>query len=654
MPLNTIATKNMVLANTLNTNSANEVTKKLASKFSFTHINTSAELKDDCEVILLLISQYQQSEIKEWQKVCLVQGISLIPVRVAANKWQLGPLVNKSSDACLGCALTWEKNNHPNKVDYDQLNYPGAQDDFPWSNQSINHLVLILSKWIHLVNRGEEIQQVYCADTDDSHATLHQIISYSNCEICQPISDDNEHDARLSFQPVKKSSSRNYRKANPNINEKNLRNFYLDHRFGLVKHLFKSSDAHIIPMVCAEMPFVDSQGQENSYGRTDSISASTSIAILESLERYAGHAPRAHITSNRGSYNTLAKDCIEPKKFVLHDDEDGKAHLRNFKLYSDDLEFNWVWAYSFKHQKPKLIPEQLAYYRLESQSKLPVNRYVYESSNGCALGGSLEEATFYGLMEVIERDAYLTTWYGKISPTLLDVDSLDNPQIQLVLSQAKSAGYDVYLFDITLETGVPTIWAMAVNPAKNAKVKSYCAAGAHPDPEKAVMGALVEVVTSINVYEQSLPEFKDKAKAMLKDFNLTKSMTDHVLLYSLEESYEWLSFLFDSGKTADFKIQFQRWYDTEPQLNLTDELNEIIGKVLQTFDDVIVIDQTFPALKHADVNAVKVFVTGSHTVTFGNQNQRVSLSRINSARSFCDLAPLKKSQLNTTVPHNFP
>jgi hypothetical protein len=131
-------------------------------------------------------------------------------------------------------------------------------------------------------------------------------------------------------------------------------------------------------------------------------------------------------------------------------------------------------------------------------------------------------------------------------------------------------------------------------------------------------------------------------------------MTDHVLLYSLEESYEWLSFLFESGKTEDFKTQFQRWYNTEPQFNLTDELNEIISNMLQTFDDVIVVDQTFPALKHADVNAVKVFVTGSHTVTFGNQNQRVSLSRINSARSFCDLAPLEKSQLNTTVPHNFP
>lgn len=205
-----------------------------------------------------------------------------------------------------------------------------------------------------------------------------------------------------------------------------------------------------------------------------------------------------------------------------------------------------------------------------------------------------------------------------------------------------------------MEAGVPTIWAMAVNPANNPKVKSYCAAGAHPDPEKAVMGALVEVVTSINVYEKSLPEYREKAEAMLEDVNLTNTMPDHVLLYSLEETYDWLSFLFESGETAEFTQRFQQWYTQEPVLNLTDELETIIGRMLSTFDDVVVIDQTFPALKHADVNAVKVFVPGSHTITFGHQHQRVSLARVNAARNFCGLAPLNKSQLNTTVPHNFP
>ena len=43
------------------------------------------------------------------------------------------------------------------------------------------------------------------------------------------------------------------------------------------------------------------------------------------------------------------------------------------------------------------IPELLAYYSLSCGEG-----NVYETSNGCALGGSLEEAIFHGIMEVVE------------------------------------------------------------------------------------------------------------------------------------------------------------------------------------------------------------------------------------------------------------
>lgn len=645
---------NTLVVDIVKSDFSQQVKDKLNKQFSLVDVDEFDQLHSGNTVLLLIASQYHLADIDAWQKACLKHNITLVPLRLANSKWQLGPVAQEAGDACIGCAKTWEKNNHPSKETYDAIHALGSNIDFPYSMLALNHIVLVLAQWINMASQAKNLQFVYCANTESNVATHHQIINYSNCETCEPIVDDNAHDATLTLQPVYKTSTRNYRRHNPLISEENLRKHYLDFRYGLIKHVFKSDDTHIIPLVCAEMPFVDGLGQENSYGRTDDISTSSAVAILESLERYAGHAPRARKTCVRGSYKELQEHAIDPESFILHDDDDGRSHLRRFFPYDDSLEFNWVWGHSFKHQQARLMPEQLVYYRIETHSKEPVNRFVYESSNGCALGGSLEEATFYGLMEVIERDAYLTTWYGKISPTLLDMSQLDNPQIQLVLSQAKSSGYDIYLFDITLEAGVPTIWAMAVNPAKNPKVKSYCAAGAHPDPEKAVMGALVEVVTSINVYERSLPEYREKAEAMLKDVNLTNTMPDHVLLYSLEETYDWLSFLFDSGKTVEFTERFQQWYTTEPSLNLTAELEHILDRVLDTFEDVIVIDQTYSALKHADVNAVKVFVLGAHTITFGHQHQRVSLDRVNAARQFRGLAPLSKAELNTHVPHNFP
>ena len=68
---------------------------------------------------------------------------------------------------------------------------------------------------------------------------------------------------------------------------------------------------------------------------------------------------------------------------------------------------NWVWGYSFLQERPILVPELLAYYSLGYGEG-----FVYETSNGCALGGSLEEAIFHAILEVVERDSFLLTWYA--------------------------------------------------------------------------------------------------------------------------------------------------------------------------------------------------------------------------------------------------
>ena len=46
---------------------------------------------------------------------------------------------------------------------------------------------------------------------------------------------------------------------------------------------------------------------------------------------------------------------------------------------------------------------------------------VYETSNGCALGGCFEEATAHGLLEVAERDAFLITWYGRMPRKAMNI-----------------------------------------------------------------------------------------------------------------------------------------------------------------------------------------------------------------------------------------
>src|SRR5207302_2879431 len=127
-----------------------------------------------------------------------------------------------------------------------------------------------------------------------------------------------------------------------------------------------------------------------------------------------------------------------------------------------DLVCKWVWGYSFERQRPILVPEQSAYYGLHRFSEAGAgSSFVYEISNGCALGNCLEEAIFYGILEVAERDAFLMTWYAQLSLPRLDPRSATDPLVGLLIENLEyKTGYSIHVYNSTLDHGVPCCWVM--------------------------------------------------------------------------------------------------------------------------------------------------------------------------------------------------
>lgn len=129
-------------------------------------------------------------------------------------------------------------------------------------------------------------------------------------------------------------------------------------------------------------------GDEGTAGRTHSYEESELTAILEGLERYCGLEPRGKQTVIHDTFYNLADQALNPLDVGIHAKEKYMQPNFPFKLFHPDRPMNWVWGYSFLQERPILVPELLAYYSLNSEG------FVYETSNGCALGGSLEEAIF--------------------------------------------------------------------------------------------------------------------------------------------------------------------------------------------------------------------------------------------------------------------
>ena len=142
----------------------------------------------------------------------------------------------------------------------------------------------------------------------------------------------------------------------------------------------------------------------------------------------------------------------------------------------------------------------------------PVNEY-----NGSAAGNSLEEAAVQAVSEVIERHVCSRITYDSIVTPEIDQESIDNPVARDLVARFLARGVNLLLKDFSLDTGVPTVGAVAWDPSTYpARSEIVYTAGTAPEPERALIRALTEVAqlagdfdTDGKYVESGLPKFKD-------------------------------------------------------------------------------------------------------------------------------------------------
>ncbi len=619
------------------------------------HALADAPLPQAGERCLLVFDLRRAPEALAWQAQARRAGAELLLLGLEPGSASFGPRVAPGQDdaPCLGCLMRWTQLNLNQPQHWSAEAHAPAdlarQSQAPLGPAGHTMFTHLLAQV--LADPAQLDGRVLRLNWERLTTDHHRLHRHPGCPDCQPLPADHAELARLTLQSQPLAPNGRGRVPNPRLNVAALRDNFLDHRTGVIKHLFHDLNSELMPMVVAEMSLPGSSVAESGYGRTESREGSELVAMLEALERFCGHEPRRHGGATRGSFESLRRQygdaVVDPRTFVLHDAEQMAQPSFDLEPYSDALAFNWAWGWSMRQQRPVLVPEQMVYYRLGDTPGQPLNRFVYETSSGCALGGCVEEAALYGLMEVLERDAYLTSWYGRIAPRALQLDAVADERVAALVARSRAQGYEVHAFDMRLDIDVPLVWALIVDPRADAPVKSYCASAGHARWEQALFAALVEVTTSMGVYQVSMPPLRERALAMARDPWQVRSMADHVLLYSLPEVYPRLSFLFDGPPAQPLPA---------PEAAATDVRDELLRRVQQTLavaSDVIVVNQSWAPMQALNLHCVKVLAPGLTPVTFGHQHRRCALPRLNAARRARGLAPMAAGDINPE-PHNFP
>ena len=563
-----------------------------------------------------------------------------IPILCSANYVFAGPISGTGSKkGCLNCFLQ--------SLNYNGSFYGGILESILEENAVFE----MSHRAFQFVKTMEAKLEKYVIVVDQ-YTLEYELLPVHASPSCTCSGDENEEPIQdkihwnYQFNPCKR------KKSGKELFTKEVLDWLLNVHSGIGKKVVRDSDATVIPMYYVKSNVLTSQYY--SYGRSMTNESARLSAIFEMIERYASIVPHQK-GGLIGSYNQLVKEgknLVSPQSLTLNKVSKKNPKGLNFFEYDEQESYYWTKVLDLYDQSSKYLPEQVVYY--DSQLVHNEKRFIYETSNGCALGGTFEEAMIYALFEVIERDAFLMHWYNKIAPVQLNIEHIQNHEMKNIVRYMEHMGYEIKIFDITMESGVPAIWVAAIDGTHHGNVQCYNAAGAHLNPEKALEAALIEVVTSIGVYDKIIQNgSKDELLKRLKGHpEEVLEMEDHVYFYALKENYSYIENYYSNPKVVNFCERFHEWYErTEKE----ESLEEILRRITKDHKHIYVSYLDCDLTRELDLYCLKIIIPSMLTMTFGVENQRINYERISKGGVIAKLreCPISIEEINRN-PHPFP
>ncbi len=597
---------------------------------------------DEVALVIALSAWCDPAFDRRVQRWCWQRQQAFLRIGIWQHEAVIGPFVLPGRPGCVVCAETRRVRALLSEASRELRFLAWCEDEAltrrrepnPWyTAQARQVLALLASHDIRSFLRGDQLARslhtVRFLRLRALTSTCHTFLPDALCEICSSVPDDCAQAAQLQLQPRPRSSPAHFRVRSAVEEVAALEKRYVDPRLGLrilPARGLRASAATFATMAVHtyEYPFI--RQQVTGTGNACSFRASRATALLETLERYCGFLPRGKRTRVYGSYTQLREQAINPETLGLYAEDvpawsQSRSRAQQLVPYSADLPFHWVWAWSLGQQRPVLVPEQVAYYGVQAM-RAESEHFLFETSNGCAVGSSLEDAIFHGLCEVIERDAFFLTWYARLPVPALDWRSTQDRDLLLAIERAERMnGFEFHALDCTTDLGLPAILMLAVNREHSAP-KVILGAGAHVDPDKALATAFFETASTIVGQRQRFPQAAERGKRLLQDSSLVMNIEDHVLVGAMPEAWSRFAFLLTSRPAFSLQERFATAYARQPALDLTEELMRLVMQVTQRGHDVIVVDQTAPELRADNFFCVRVLVPGLLPLTFGHRFRR--------------------------------
>lgn len=570
-----------------------------------------------------LPSEFEQLVLRK----CRDFKLRLLPVLGRGSTVLLGPLETPEIPGCVTCVQLRFENTFDNLL------------NFIFSQQEPEALEMPESDLLTIGNVvNEEIQSIIAKSSthpnsqgavgvypQGEHIEWLPLVPNHDCPRCNLIPDDNPVLATVQFRSHIVGDMETLRVGT--VDFMRLEKLFIHPKVGYISAVneFWNEDGYVQADAYIYTPAGDDIA---GYGSGASSIAAKQSATLEVLERSCGFQAVSRRPVVYGKYSELGGTAVHPSQFGLHSHELFQSSNHPLEPFDEDKEYSWVWVHSTKSNQPVLIPEQIAYYGPTADEK----RFVTETSNGCAIGGTVEEAVLHGTFEVLERDGFLNMWYGKMPVPELRLGRHCPLKVFKAFYHLTAKGFQVRLFDISHDLSIPVVCAVAVNNG-NKYPKVVSGSACHLNPYQAAYGALRELTVHVHNLQRASEERREEAMSMFLDSTKIRKILDHDAVAALPEAYpRWEFLLRPRNRQVQSVEEVYSSVGERYQIGSRD-IGLILGSVLDDIHgrgfDVIVVDQTSVEVSYGGLHAVKVLIPGMTPITFGYGFQRVQgLSRV--------------------------
>jgi ribosomal protein S12 methylthiotransferase accessory factor len=383
-------------------------------------------------------------------------------------------------------------------------------------------------------------------------------------------------------------------------------------------------------------------------------------ALGETLERYcaAFYDPDELVS---GPSDALSGNAVDVRRFALFDtaqyatslhpiDSPGEAAKDvvmsskrfHFSPIDHDVSLRWTKARSLVTGEVVFVPAAFVYipYIYDYPAEPIVADLV---STGLACGSTLAEACYKGLMEVIERDAFMLTWHHRIPAETIRLEAIGDLTTRDLLARFSRLPIRVEAFLISVGIEIPTVLVVLTGDQRPFHVVG---AAADMSAHRALQLALEEAALSFC----GLRRLCQQQSAWPSDagFSDVDDLTTHAVVHAVSEELRGSLDFLRGGKKVDLGEY------TSLRSSWREDLRISAGIVAKAGYDALAVDLTTVDVDDLGFKVVRAVIPGFQPLDINHNHRHLGGHRL---QLMADRLGRTASSLHETLntsPHPFP